>query len=152
MDTVKGLDTRLTTAEGDIQTNASDISALETRLNYIGTWTHTGSSVSAQIDTSTYTNMCTFTLPAGLWVIVANARFSGGSAGSTRMAAISTTSQYSNIIGSQQLVQGGTGYTILNPVRLATLTSETTFYLVVYSSIACTVDYAWMGAMRIGRA
>ena len=66
---ISSLDTRLTTAEGDI-------SALNTSFANIGTRVYASNSSAVTVAISTYTALCSVTLPAGQWIIFGYARFS----------------------------------------------------------------------------
>lgn len=140
---ISSLGTRMTTAEGDID-------ALETSVSHVGQYvtSNGGSASSISLPASTFTNVCSISLSAGKWIINGSCRFGNVAAG-TRHASISTVSGTSQSIGAQQVYAIGSMFTLLNPTRMIQLSATTTVYLIVYSNIACTVDNAYLQALRV---
>lgn len=143
---ISSLDTRLTTAENNITTAQGDITALNTSLANIGTVVSSGSEWTASVAANATVDMGSISLSTGKWIVFVTCRFGNVAAG-TRSLSASTNGTLQAF--RQQIVTGGTGYCNLEVTRLFNLSAAGSAHLVVFSSVACTVDSASITAIRI---
>lgn len=112
------------------------------QIDAIGTIVSSSSTLNG-IASSTYTNLCTITLPKGVWVITGQVRLNPGANNMKLDASISTASADIGVTSTglvQIQVPASSGICSVSLTRISEFTASTTVYLVARQASGSTIS------------
>ncbi len=109
---------------------------IDAAYEIIGTRSSSGALTVASVPASTWTNVCTLTLGAGIYVVTADAEY-GSATDGIRILLLDTTETTQYYSANSVL---GAGRAILSKTRIFVLPVQTTLYLRVYHTSASTFN------------
>lgn len=116
---------------------------------HVGDYVNKNQTASVSTTNNAYTNICSISLNAGIWIVFGNVRYASNATG-RRALTISSTSQGSNeaMFTSTPAINGS--YTRLNVSGVVISTATTTYYLIGWQNSGAALNaIGYIRAVRI---